>query len=292
MTPRELRAPVRGLLSVVVGVGLLLVGGCAGQDEAASPREPVSKSARARKIPRLASAPTSARLMQVYFNTSNGREWIYDGARWTPHDQTVDDFYKGLERASERRQLGAEASSALTVPFSPNGAHARHGAYDCVSCHLVGGSPCLSAALPGSDPGRPPPTFDATAKTCSSVACHGAYSGNFTYSYWDWGIDDSVTVTVPYSGSGGAAPSWYSTGTTCSSCHGNPPAPVGNWHSPTHASTMPTGRNCEICHPDATSAVVGGRTVGVSIKAASAILHANGVANVQAKFTSKCFGCH
>jgi hypothetical protein len=55
---------------------------------------------------------------------------------------------------------------------------------------------------------------------------------------------------------------------------------------------MANGRKCETCHPDAISAVVNGTTIGVSIQATYAALHGNGVVNVQAKFTSKCFGCH
>lgn len=231
--------------------------------------------------------------MQVYFDTGNGREWIYDGARWVPHDRSVDDQAEAqTEDGAGRGQPGAQPRGALTVPFSPTGAHVKHGSFVCTTCHLVGGSPCLDPAGPAAATGQPAPTFDATSKTCSSVACHGAYSGTFTYTRWDWGIDDVEVVTVSYAGTGGAAGSWYSTGSTCSSCHGNPPAPIGNWHSPNHASTMPAGRKCETCHPDAISAVVGGKTVGVSINAASAALHANGVANVQARFTSKCFGCH
>ena len=230
--------------------------------------------------------------MRVYFNTVNGREWIYDGARWVPHDETVDDFYKALAKKGAEKP-GAQPSAALTVPFSPTGAHTKHGAHACTACHLIPGSPCLDPAGAAAAPGRPAPAFDATAKTCSNVACHGAYSGTFTYYRWDWGIEDYEAVVVAYAGSGGAANSWYSTGSTCTSCHGNPPTPIGNWHSPTHGfASMTAARKCETCHPDAISAVVGGMTIGVSINATYAALHANGVADVQAKFTSKCFGCH
>ena len=86
---------------------------------------------------------------------------------------------------------------------------------------------------------------------------------------------------------------WYAAGSsTCGSCHGNPPSAASNWHSPTHAAFMANGRKCEICHPDAVSAVVGGKTVGVSINPTYAVQHGNGIVNVQAKFSSQCFGCH
>jgi len=289
MRSRDCRVSVRGLLSLIAGVGLLVVSGCSNQDGGAPFAERPRQIALARKLPRLASAPQAPRLMQVYFNTVNGREWIYDGVRWVPHDRSVDRY---SDEAPAEKGAQTPPRAALTVPFSPTGAHTKHGAFACTACHLIPGSPCLDPAGPAAAPGKPAPAFDAAAKTCSSVACHGAYSGTYTYGVWDYGIDDVVYVTVPYAGSGGAAASWFSTGSTCSSCHGNPPPPTNNWHSPGHAPSMSNGRTCEICHPDATSAVVGGKTVGVSIKAAYAALHGNGVVNVQAKFTSKCFGCH
>jgi len=288
MRSRDCRASVRGLLSLIAGIGLLVAVGCSSQGGTGSSAVPAGTIAAARKPPRLASAPASPRILQVYFNTVDGREWIYDGVRWVPRDRTVDDYPEALAEQGAATMPRA----ALTVPFAPTGAHMKHGAFACTACHLIPGSPCLDPAGPAAAPGKPAPAFDATAKTCSNVACHGAYSGTYTYGVWDYGIDDVVYVTVPYAGSGGAANSWFSTGSTCSTCHGNPPPPTNNWHASNHASSMPNGRTCEICHPDATSAVVGGKTVGVSIKAASAALHGNGVVNVQAKFTSKCFGCH
>jgi hypothetical protein len=280
----RLSSAVRGFVALIAGVGLLVVSGCSGQDGAASSAEAARKTPAA-KVARFASAPDAPRLMQVYFNTQNGREWIYDGVRWVPHDKTVDD----IDPTPPRAQPG----TALGTPFVPTGAHPKHHAFDCTVCHQIPGEPCFNPAGPAASPGKTP-AFNATTKTCSNVACHGAYSGTFTYTRWDYGIDDIETVVVPYASSGGAAASWYTTGSasSCTSCHGNPPAPIGNWHASTHAPTMPNGRNCEICHPDAVSALVGGKTVGVSINATYANLHANGTADVQAKFTSKCFGCH
>ncbi len=272
--------------ALLAGIGMLSVAGCSGEEEA--PSSSAQGAARVKKFPRLASAPDAPRLMEVYFNTTNGREWIYDGVRWVPHDQTVDSYGQGQ---AEQGAVGA-ARSALTVPFSPTGAHTKHRAYDCTACHLVAGTPCLDPAGPAAAPGQPPPAFDAIAKTCSNVSCHGAYSGNFTYYRWDWGIEALETVNVQYAGSGGAAASWYSTGSTCSSCHGNPPA-LGSWHSPSHGfGWMTAARMCETCHPDAMGGVVGGKTVGVAINATNAAMHANRIVNVQARFTNKCFGCH
>ena len=278
-------------VALLSGVGLLLISGCSGQDGAASSAE-AARTAPARKLPQLASAPKSPRLMQVYFNTQDRREWIYDGVQWVPHDRSVDDFNRAVDRESaEKVPPGSQGAALNSAPFTPTGAHTKHRAFACAVCHPVGGTPCLDPVVAGNAA-----SFDSTAKTCSNVSCHGAYSGTFTYSRWDYGIDDIEWVSVQYVGSGGGAASWYSTGSTgsnCSSCHGNPPAPIGNWHSSTHGfSWLTAARKCETCHPDAISAVVGGTTVGVSINAAKAAMHANGVANVQGKFTSQCFGCH
>lgn len=281
----------RGSASRVVllaGIGLLSVAGCSRQDGPSTFTERADKVARVKKLPRLSSAPGAPRLMEVYFNITNGREWIYDGVRWVPHDQTVDTFDQGQTEKGGVKAL----STALTVAFSPSAAHPKHRAYDCTACHLVGGTPCLDPAGPAAAPGKSAPAFDESAKTCSNVSCHGAYSGTFTYSRWDWGIEGFEIANVQYAGSGGAASSWYRSGTTCTACHANPPA-LGDWHSPSHGfAWMTAARMCETCHPDAVSAVVGGRPVGVAIDAASAALHANGVVNVQARFSLKCFGCH
>jgi hypothetical protein len=280
---------VRGLLALIAGVGLLVVSGCSGQDGAVAPADAARKIPAA-KVPRLAAAPEAPRLMQVYFNTLNGREWIYDGVRWVPHDKTVDDLDASSDQKTPPR---AQPGTAASTPFVPTGAHPKHHAYDCTVCHQIPGEPCFNPTGPAASPGKTP-SFDASTKTCSNVACHGAYSGTFTYTRWDWGIDDIETVTVPYASSGGTAASWYTTGSTsnCAACHGNPPVAVNNWHSPTHAIFMATGRKCEICHADATSAVVGGKTIGIAIPAAYATLHGNGAVTVQAKFSSQCFGCH
>jgi len=41
--------------------------------------------------------PTEAVFGQIFVNTGNGREWIYDGVQWVPHDSTVEAYYEYLE---------------------------------------------------------------------------------------------------------------------------------------------------------------------------------------------------
>ncbi len=291
MIPRERRASSPRFLILLAGAGWLAASGCTRQDEGSSS----ATAAATRKVPRLGAAPAAPRMMQVYFNTETRSEWIYDGAQWVPHDDSVADFYEAQARkGGTARPLGSLLDvSSVPGTFAPTGAHVKHDPFACTACHAVAGSPCFDPAGPAVAPRAPSPAFDAGAKTCSSVACHGAYSGTFTYDRYDFGSDTYLSITYAYAGSGGSAPSWYSTGGLgCASCHGNPPGPGPNWHSPTHGAGLAAARKCETCHPDATSAVVGARTVGVAIVAAQASLHGNGVANVQPLFTSKCFVCH
>jgi predicted CxxxxCH...CXXCH cytochrome family protein len=173
---------------------------------------------------------------------------------------------------------------------TPTGAHTAHGAFACTVCHKVAGRLVFDKSGPAYAVGQPAPTFDATSKTCSNVACHTVAAGTFTYSAWDWGLDQPVDVTISYGGSSARqTPSWYTTGAaTCTACHDDPPRNYV-WHSGNHGGQGPTGdRNqCQFCHPDASSP---GNGIGDTITNPS--LHANGVVNVQANFTSACFGCH
>ena len=40
--------------------------------------------------------PKEAIFGQIFIDTRNGREWIFDGMQWVPHDDTVDDYYAFL----------------------------------------------------------------------------------------------------------------------------------------------------------------------------------------------------
>lgn len=203
---------------------------------------------------------------------------------------------------------------------TPTGAHAKH-TTTCAVCHAVAGR--LSFQLGGPAYGanwtssHPRPTFDATAKTCSNVACHGMQSGSFSY-YFPGGDGEPALNTVNIAGSAGRpTPSWYATGAmACSACHDNPPRNGSDgsnvWHSGSHANQGSTGaaNQCQFCHPDITgSGGVGtgystgncmydfnGTAYPVSGAPAGSFackdLHANGVFNVYAKFVSSCFGCH
>jgi predicted CxxxxCH...CXXCH cytochrome family protein len=185
-------------------------------------------------------------------------------------------------------------ASGAHGPNSLNNNVAGHSGFTCAVCHKVGGRLSFDRNGPAYGSGQPAPTFDAAAKTCSNIACHGVPSGTWSYYVYDWGADDYILTTLTiYGNPGGVTPSWYATGAAgCGACHGNPPRNGSSgsnvWHSGNHGGQGPTGayNQCQFCHPDAT----GSNGVGTAIT--NPALHGNGVFNVQATFTSRCFGCH
>ncbi len=181
----------------------------------------------------------------------------------------------------------------------PTGAHAKHSTYACTICHKVAGRLVFDKNSGAYGAGLAAPTFDATAKTCSNIGCHTVPSGSFTYSSWDWGLDQPVNVTVPYGGTVDKAvlsgtPSWYSTSSTgaCGACHGNPPQDGYAWHSGYHGNLNSSYNSCTLCHNDALTTTSNGVYVGYAINSTYASSHANGTVNVTPTWGSQCFGCH
>jgi hypothetical protein len=194
---------------------------------------------------------------------------------------------------------------------TPTGKHFEHRAYACTTCHMCAGTLSFDPAVAGSAA-----TFDAVAKSCSSVACHGVPAGTFTYTVWDYSLDAPVDVTVPYGGSASSTPAnWYATGAAnCSVCHGYPPTYQGSaytWHSGQHGLGIPNGNTCQLCHPDATGAYIYGGPPDYSTTSGGLItscpsgtfcsapgaitnptLHANGTLNVTPAWASWCYNCH
>jgi hypothetical protein len=241
----------------------------------------------------------------IYINTKENREYIYDGADWVPHDKTVDDYYKAKEsRKALPRLIASEVLPTGSTPV-PTGAHGlpgyitggsstQHAKYECRVCHYVGGVLLFDPNGPAVALGGPLPAFDAITQTCSNIACHGIPAGTFSYVFPGGDGEPVLNTVTIYGNAGGSTPSWYATGgVACGACHANPPknGTSGNnyWHSGFHGGQGPTGaRNqCQFCHPDASSP-----NNGIGDTITNPALHGNGVYNVQARFTSTCFGCH
>lgn len=251
---------------------------------------------------RLAAPPPKAVFGMTYIDTTNNREFIFDGAEWAPHDRSIETFYGARPTRKSTAMIQSEVCVDGDPSCTPTGAHggpasqpSGHFAFDCRVCHKVGGRLSFDKAGPAYAVGKPAPSFDATTKTCSNIACHGVPSGTFSYYFPGGGDGEPVLNTVSYGGTTMiATPSWYSTGSTaCGACHGDPPSNGSNgsnvWHSGYHGGGGPaTPQNqCQFCHPDASSP---GNGVGDTIT--NPLLHANGTVNVQVTFKSSCFSCH
>lgn len=46
----------------------------------------------AKEIQRLPHEPNNPRILQVYFNTTDNHEYIYNGQEWVPHDASIDTY--------------------------------------------------------------------------------------------------------------------------------------------------------------------------------------------------------
>jgi hypothetical protein len=277
-----------------------------------------------------AGAPKNALFGQYYKDPATGKLWIYDGANWVPRDSNVDAYYAQLNAAqlqlkatSGKVQIAMTQDEVRTAPCTSadaTGAHAKHYGFDCKVCHMVGGVMCFDPNGPAYNASFGAPAFDATAKTCTNVACHTVAPGTFSYYYPGDETDADgypipVLKTVNYGGGAPRpTPSWYTTPGTagCTACHDNPPANGSDgsnaWHSSYHANNLNVGainpNACELCHNDPTvpygtwvpvafsSVGTDGKYHGYQINPAAIAQHANGTATVLAKFVYQCFGCH
>jgi predicted CxxxxCH...CXXCH cytochrome family protein len=286
----------------------LLVSGCGDESKQSSTGGDADAGnvAAAKTLPtkgkvRLATAPAKTVFGMIWIDTTKNREYIYDGAKWVPHDQTVEAFYKSIAVPLAESMTPDEVCLDGDPNCTPTGAHgpnslnnnaAGHAAFACSVCHKVGGRLKFDRNGPAYAAGNPAPTFDATAKTCSNVACHGVPAGTFSY-YFPGGDGEPVLNTVNIIGNtAGTTPSWYSTGAAaCGACHGNPPRNGTDgsnvWHSGNHAGGPTSANNqCQMCHPDASGSGGQGTTI------TNPSMHGNGIFNVQATFRSSCFNCH
>jgi predicted CxxxxCH...CXXCH cytochrome family protein len=198
-----------------------------------------------------------------------------------------------------------ELDPLVTNGSGSAGKHARHVTdygIACTKCHqdYPSRSSHANGALDAQDPSVPLVWFDSFNSSgtwtndtgpgtggCSSLYCHGAYSGTFTYFFFD------ADYSASYAGNSWAIPDWYSPdGLGCDSCHGNPPTIPNStqhytWHSGQHANPfVDNGNECQLCHPDATS------TNGIGTAITNTSLHVNGIIDVQPQGTAKCSYCH
>jgi hypothetical protein len=307
-------------LMSLIGAAILLGQGC-GSGKVEEQQASTASTADVQMAPNLPGAPAKALFGQYYKDRKTNRLWIYDGAHWVPHDNTVDSYYQQFAPTNNstvnKSMTIDEMKTAPCTTTDGSGAHPKHAGFGCKVCHMVGGVMCFDPAGPATGTGTPP-SFDVATKTCSNIKCHGVPAGTFSYYYPGDETDENgdpipvlKTVNI-YGNTGGITPSWYSTGGGCTACHGNPPANGTDgsnaWHSSFHANNQNVGainpNACELCHNDPTrpfgtwvpiafsSVGTDGKYHGYQINPAAATQHANGGPVVLAKFVSQCFGCH
>ncbi len=50
------------------------------------------QTASAKTIKQLPHEPNNPKILQVYFNTTDNHEYIYNGEEWVPHDASIDTY--------------------------------------------------------------------------------------------------------------------------------------------------------------------------------------------------------
>lgn len=304
MTRRRFDLVVRNVPYLISAIAILFIASCGEQTTpqqgSTSVNSTVATGSDVNSLPKrgkqtLAAPPAKAVFGMIYINSTDNREYIFDGAEWVPHDNTVDAHYRSKIPAKTVAMTQDDVCVDGDPSCTPNGAHQGHSGFVCQTCHKVGGRLSFSKTTSPTAYafGKPTPTYDATSKTCSNIACHGVPAGSYSFYSMD-GSGEPVLVTVNYGGNTQAhTPSWTGTTGGCAACHDDPPRNGSDgsnvWHSGFHGNQGPTGaRNqCQFCHPDASSP---GNGIGDTITNPS--LHTNGQINVVATFTSACFGCH
>src|SRR6185369_12988917 len=107
MTRRHLIFAVRYVLTLLTAAALLILSACGEQSSmpqgsavnstTVANNTTVAKGTDIASLPkrgkqRVAAAPAKAVFGMIYIDTTNNREYIFDGAEWVPHDQSIDAY--------------------------------------------------------------------------------------------------------------------------------------------------------------------------------------------------------
>ena len=72
-------------------------------------------SASAKDVPQLPQEPSNPKRHQVYFNTTDKHEYIYNGEEWVPHDASIDTYVlKKYRKPKESGKPAADGASSAT----------------------------------------------------------------------------------------------------------------------------------------------------------------------------------
>ncbi|MEI6208007.1 MAG: hypothetical protein WCP20_14590 [Desulfuromonadales bacterium] len=303
------------IAAALAASAMLLMSGCGDQ----SGSNGISAKS---SVQRLASAPANGKVGQLYFNTTENREYIFNGTEWLPHDASVDTYVSQKRTASQTD--GDYCTDNNGNDICPDTMHTKHNAVmnDCQGCHDLS----VSFYVPDTffmNPNKPAyigingnqsnspiqPRYSSSmlwstssnnytkstpSASCANIACHAVAKGTFEYyfpggdgnpekKYAEYGAPVTSTPRVQWAVNNNSG----ITPDQCGDCHGNPPN-TGVWHSKQHANNIYGANNCQFCHPETATT---DRTTGINSLVRGA-KHMNGSVDVSATFTSKCFGCH
>jgi len=81
-------------------------------------------SASAKDIQQLPHEPAKPKVHQVYFNTTDKREYIYNGEEWVPHDASIDTYVlkKYKKHKVSNNSSNGNGLSNTSVPSKNQGA--------------------------------------------------------------------------------------------------------------------------------------------------------------------------
>src|SRR5512133_567134 len=117
------------ILAMLLTAALLVVAGCGDQSGS------TAKTTTSVPIQKLATEPATGTLGLIYFNTTENREYIYNGAEWVPHDASIDTYVSKKRVMASAPQDFCFDSSGNNL--CPDIMHHQHGAVmnDCRGCH-------------------------------------------------------------------------------------------------------------------------------------------------------------
>ncbi len=78
-------------------------------------------SVSAKEIQQLPHEPNNPKVLQVYFNTTDKHEYIYNGEEWVPHDASIDSYVlKKYKKPKVSRNPSTGSGAGNTQDSSAN----------------------------------------------------------------------------------------------------------------------------------------------------------------------------
>lgn len=82
--------------------------------------------ASAKEVQHLPHEPNNPKIHQVYFNTTDNREYIYNGQEWVPHDASIDTYVlKKYKKPKNSTTLSDDREAGKKMDKSTNQGDAK-----------------------------------------------------------------------------------------------------------------------------------------------------------------------